>query len=123
MMAATAYARAWNRLDCTEFLDLLAPEARYASQWVFEDMEGKAAIASYLVAKMETVRGSDTPVFAELAKTSAGLPCRDCVALAQGQKDVVKAAVLFEVVADHIDRFDLCMPELLRPIGSGHYPS
>ena len=41
--AATAYARAWNRLDCKKFLELLAPDANYASQWVFEELEGKAA--------------------------------------------------------------------------------
>ena len=31
--AATAYARAWNRLDCGEYLHLLAEDACYASQW------------------------------------------------------------------------------------------
>ncbi len=29
-----AFAKAWNRLVPDGFLDLLAPDARYASQWV-----------------------------------------------------------------------------------------
>ena len=37
--AAIAYARAWNRLDPNDFLALLAGDARYASQWVFEELE------------------------------------------------------------------------------------
>ena len=46
--AAIAYARAWNRLDPNDFLALLAGDARYASQWVFEELEGLEAISSYL---------------------------------------------------------------------------
>ena len=37
--AATSYASAWNRLDCTQFVELLAPDAHYASQWVFDELE------------------------------------------------------------------------------------
>ncbi len=33
--AAVTYVRGWNRLDCAEFLKSLAPNAHYASQWVF----------------------------------------------------------------------------------------
>ena len=33
--AIFAFARAWNRLAPEGFLDLLAPDACYASQWVF----------------------------------------------------------------------------------------
>jgi hypothetical protein len=121
--AATAYAVAWNNLDCTQFLELLAPDAHYASQWVFEELENKVAISNYLTGKMQAVRNGKTPVFAELGKTSAGFAGRDCVAVAQGDKNVVSAAVLFEVEGNHIKRFDLCMPELLGVIRSGQYPS
>lgn len=121
--AATAYAAAWSRLDCTQFLELLAPDAHYASQWVFEELEGKAAISDYLTGKMQSVKSRKTPVFAELGKTSTGFAGRDCVAVAQGDKNVVSAVVLFEVESNHIKRFDLCMPELLAVIRSGQYPS
>ena len=121
--AATAYAAAWNRLECTPFLELLAPDAHYASQWVIEELESKAAISDYLMGKMQTIRNSKTAVFAELGTTSTGFAGRDCVALAQGDKDVVSAVVLFDVEGNHIKRFDLCMPELLGVIRSGQYPS
>ena len=52
VMAATAFARAWNRLDPTEFIKLLDADARYASQWVFEELVGRDAIADYLIGKM-----------------------------------------------------------------------
>ena len=122
LYAATAYACAWNRLDCTEFLELLAPDAHYASQWVFEELESKAAIADYLIAKMRSVRDSNALVFAELGKTSLSWPGRDYVALAQGRKDVVSAVVMFTIEEGHVKRFDLCMPDLVRVIRSGHYP-
>ena len=33
-----AFAKAWNRLEPDGFLELLAPDARYASQWVFDEL-------------------------------------------------------------------------------------
>ena len=33
-----AFAKAWNRLEPEGFLALLASDARYASQWVFEEL-------------------------------------------------------------------------------------
>ena len=50
--AAYLFARAWNRLNPEDFLALLAPDARYASQWVFEELIGASAIADYLGSKM-----------------------------------------------------------------------
>ena len=37
-----AFAKAWNRLEPDGFLVLLSPDARYASQWVFEELGGLA---------------------------------------------------------------------------------
>ena len=48
VMAATAFARAWNRLNPTEFIELLNADARHASQWVFDELVGREAIADYL---------------------------------------------------------------------------
>lgn len=121
--AATAYAVAWNRLDLTQFLEILAPNAHYASQWVIGELESKAAISDYLTGKMQTIKSGKTPVYAELGTTSTGFAGRDCVALAQGDKDVVSAVALFDVEGNHIKRFDLCMPELLGVKRSGQYPS
>lgn len=125
--AARAFARAWNRLDPADFLEHLRPEARYASQWVLEELVGKRAIADYLVTKMRTVKdralhNPATKVIAELGKTTAGLPGRDCVFMAQGRKEKITAVALFEVEAGKIKRYDLCIPELLGIVRSGIYP-
>lgn len=118
-MAAEAFALAWNQLDPTVFVDLLAPDARYASQWVFEELIGRDAIAEYLNQKMHTIRTSTSnspehTVMTEVGKTNDSLPYRDCVIMAQGRKEDVKAVVVFEVDGDRIKRYDLCMPELLN---------
>lgn len=125
--AATAYAKAWNRLDASEFLSLLAPDARYASQWVLDELKSKAAISEYLIPKMRTVKmharhDAQIKVFAELGRTTRGFSGRDCVFLAQGKKENVTAVVLFEVEGPYIKRFDLCIPELLGVVRSGLYP-
>ena len=120
--AATAFARAWNRLDCREFLELLAEDAHYASQWVFNEMENKKEIAEYLTGKMQTVKNTGSKVYAELGKIGKGFPGRDCVLMAQDVKKIVKAVVLFEVSGNTIKRIDLCMPQLFDPEGSGIYP-
>ncbi len=125
--AAREFARAWNRLDPADFLKRLMPEARYASQWVFEELVGKPAIADYLTPKMRTVKNHalhnpSAKVFAELGKTTTGLAGRDCVFMAQGRKENVTAVVLFEVEGEMIKRYDLCIPELLGVVRSGVYP-
>ncbi len=117
--AATAYARAWNRLDCGEYLHLLAEDACYASQWVFEELEGREAIEAYLVPKMATVKDSGSRVYAELGKTDTG---RDCVLMAQDEKENIVATVLFEISGNKIQRYDMCMPEITGGTGNGVYP-
>lgn len=125
--AACAFARAWNRLDPSGFLEKLMPEARYASQWVLEELVGKQVIADYLIAKMRTVKNyalhnPTAKVFAELGKTTEGFVGRDCVFMAQGRKENITAIALFEVEGGKIKRYDLCIPELLGVVRSGIYP-
>ena len=73
--------------------------------------------------KRQVASNPGAKVFAEVGKTTRHFPDRDCVAIAEGNKDVVNAVVLFEVENGCIKRFDLCIPELLRPVRSGQYPS
>lgn len=120
--AAIAYARAWNRLECSDFLELLAPDAIYESQWVFDELASKDVIADYLIHKMKAVKNAGNKVFAELGKTRLGSFGRDCVFIAQGKKEEVKAVVLFKVADDKIQRYDLCVPELYDVERSGIYP-
>jgi hypothetical protein len=125
--AATAYAKAWNRLDPSEFIDLLTSDARYASQWVFEELTSKQAIGDYLTAKMSSIKMNmekdpEVIVFAELGKTATSLSNRDCVILAQGTRENVKAVVHFGVEDNKIKRYDLSIPELVPINRSGVYP-
>lgn len=123
-IAAKAFARAWNRLDPAEFIELLDTDARYASQWVFEELVGREAITGYLIGKMRNakayaVNSSEHKVFSELGKTRKNMSGRDCVFMAQGKKETVTAAVLFEVSDGHIKRYELCIPQLLDVARSG----
>jgi fructose 1,6-bisphosphatase len=125
--AAYLFARAWNRLNPEGFLALLGPEARYASQWVFEELVGAPAIAAYLRAKMATVRdrARDDPgaaVRVEMGRTAEGRRGRPCAFMTQGQFEEVQAAVVFEIEGGRIVRYDLCIPQLLGAVRTGVYP-
>ena len=125
--AAKAFAKAWNQLDPTEFIALLDANACYASQWVFEELVGRDAIADYLGGKIRTVKANavnapQDKVYAELGITTTGFSGRDCAILAQGAKENVAAVVLFEVSNGKVTRYDMCMPELLNVARSGEYP-
>lgn len=122
--AATAFAKAWNRLEPDDFLVLLAPDARYASQWVFEELVSATAIADYLRAKMRTVKTNATyapqaRVRVEIGRTAYGQPC---AFMTQGQRDAVEAAVVFEVKEGKVVRYDLCIPQLLGAVRTGVFP-
>lgn len=72
--AVFAFAKAWNRLEADGFLALLASDARYASQWIFEELVGASVIGDYLRGKMKTVRahGVNDPhsrVLVEIGRT------------------------------------------------------
>ena len=122
--AAIAFARAWNRLDATEFLDLLAPDAKYASQWAFEELQGKDAIENYLRAKLKTVKAHavnnpQSKVRVEIGITQAGEADRPCAYMKQGNSEAV---VIFTINEGMISRYDLCIPQLYRPDRSCVYP-
>jgi hypothetical protein len=127
--AVFAYAKAWNRLDPEDFLELLSEDARYTSQWVFEELKGSQAIANYLRDKMRTVRahGVNTHnmrVRVEIGRTSSGSEGRPCAFMTQGREGegTVQAAVIFSVSGNRITCYDLCIPQLLGAIRTGVYP-
>lgn len=122
--AAIAFARAWNRLDAAEFLSLLAPDAKYASQWVLEELQGKDAIGDYLRTKLKTVNAHavnnpQSKVRVEIGITQAGDVDRPCAYMKQG---VNEAVVIFTINGGKISRYDLCIPQLYRPDRSCVYP-
>lgn len=121
------FSKAWNRLEPDGFLDLLAPDARYASQWIFDELIGAPAITEYLKKKMRSVQahGINDPtsrVRVEIGHTTEGLDGRPCAFMTQGKTNEVQAAVLFEVSGDNVTRYDLCIPQLLGAVRTGVYP-
>ena len=125
--AVFAFAKAWNRLQPEGFLALLAPDARYASQWVFEELAGSEAIAEYLRGKMRTVRAygvnaPDSRVRVEIGRTTQGHDGRPCAFMTQGRGDAVHAAVLFEVKAGKVARYDMRIPQLPGAVRTGVFP-
>jgi hypothetical protein len=122
-----AFAKAWNRLEPDAFLALLAPDARYASQWVFEELVGSSAIAEYLRGKMQTVRAhsindAESRVRVEIGRTTQGFNGRPCAFMTQGKSNAVQAAVLFEVENGKVARYDLCIPQILGAVRTGVFP-
>ena len=125
--AVMAFAKAWNRLEPQGFLALLAPQARYASQWVSEELEGLPAITDYLTQKMQTVRafGVNDPnsrVRVEVGRTAIGPSGRPCAFMTQGYGNPIQAAVVFDVRDGEIQHYDLCIPQLLGAVRTGVYP-
>ncbi len=124
--AVQAYAKAWNRLKPDRFLELLAPDASYASQWVFEELQGVAAISDYLRRKMDAARASgagdlSSRVQVKIGRTTRGTHGRPCALMTQGTAEV-KAVVIFEVEDGRIQRFDMCVPAFYAPVHSRIYP-
>ena len=122
-----AFAKAWNRLEPDGFLVLLSPDARYASQWVFEELVGDSAIADYLRSKMRTVgahsvNDPNSRVRVEVGRTDQGEGGRPCAFMTQGRGNEVQAAVLFEISDGKVSRYDLCIPQILGAVRTGVFP-
>ena len=120
-LAAITFATAWNRLDPTEFIKLLAENCRYSSQHVFTDLSGKNEISNYLRGKMDTIRsrGEADPEVRVSVRLgiSATFGNRPCACIAQGATDAIKAAVLFDVVDGKVTNCSMCIPELIGAVG------
>ena len=125
--AVITFAKAWNRLEPGGFLALLAPDARYASQWVFEELVGADAIDAYLTEKMRTVRAHavnnpNSLVRVEVGRTAHGEGGRPCAFMTQGRGDAVQAAVVFEISDAQVFRYDLCIPQILGAVRTAVFP-
>lgn len=86
---------------------LLADDLRYASQWVFAEIESKAEYLEYIRPKLEAVKASGRRAWAEIGHLDSEIP-GPCVLLAQGERDNLVALVLAKVEAGQIKRLDLC---------------
>lgn len=129
------YAEAWNKLDFSLIQPHLADDVCYASQNVFDELEGKEEVAHYLEGKMETIRKHPlAKVFAEIGfcgnqhgqkvQVLSAYENRPCVVLAQGQKDDVVGLVLIDVEEEKIKRIGICsvVPHPSTASRTGIYP-
>lgn len=119
--AAFAYARAWNRLNCRDFIKLLAEDAHYASQYVLSELESRQDIEKYLTDKMHVVKATRSKIRAEFAMTVNPRES-PCVLLYQDDPKEHIAVVLFQVKEGRIKRYDLCVPILYQVEKSGIFP-
>ena len=104
--ALRAYSAMMNTLDVSCLEPLLADDFHYASQWVFAEIESKAAYLEYIVPKLDAIRDSGAAVWAEMGWLDREVP-GPCVVMAQGDKDNLLAVVLAEVEGGKIKRLDL----------------
>jgi len=121
--ALIAYAKMMNNLDSTEFESLLADEFQYESQSVLLPIIGKKEFIEYIRPKLRTIKISNTAIFAELAELNA-YGQKDCVLIAQNDKDNLVATVYAKVNGSKIIRLDMCtVPDPKSALRTGIYPA
>ncbi len=118
-----AYARVFNSLDVAPLRTILAEDFHYASQMVFSEITSKGEFLEYLSGKLEALRNSSQPAYAEMGTIGTFRRNQPCVILAQPGKDDLVALVLAKVADGRLQRLDLCIvppPQSARR--SGEYP-
>ena len=111
--AAIAYADAWNSLDCTDFISLLASDAQYASQYTYYDINGRDDITDHICDKLQSFKRDDTNIKAIVSIATKISPGKSCVLLIKGSDNVV---VVFETRGNEIFRINLCVTEIYSPL-------
>lgn len=120
--ALRAYSAMMNTLDVSHLEPLLADDFHYASQWVFAEIESKAAYLEYIVPKLDAIRISGAAAWAEMGWLDNDV-AGPCVVMAQGDKGNLIAVVLAEVDGKKIKRLDLCgAPSPHSARRTGEYP-
>lgn len=111
--AAIAYAYAWNSLDCTGFIRLLASDAQYSSQYTYSEINGRDEIAEYICEKFKACEKDDSKIEAVVSIATKIAPGKSCVLLIQGSDNVV---VLFQTRDNEISRINICVTEIYGPL-------
>jgi hypothetical protein len=111
--AAIAYAEAWNTLDCTRFIRLLASDAEYASQYTYSEINGRDDIAKHICEKFKACVRDDSRIEAVVSIATKISPGKSCVLLIQEGDNVV---VVFETRENEIFRINLCVTEIYGPL-------
>ena len=83
--ALSIYARMLHTLDSSEFESYLSEDFSYSSQRVLTDMNSRGEFREYIRPKLETIKKSKSPIYAELG-ISPAYGHTDCLIMAQGNK-------------------------------------
>ena len=120
--ALSMYAKMMHTLDSTEFESFLSEDFSYSSQKVLADMNSKDEFIGYIRPKLETIKKSKSPVYAELGVCPA-YGHTDCLIMAQGDKSNLLGVAYASVDEGKISSLSLCIvPTSDSAERSGIYP-
>ncbi len=111
--AAIGYADAWNSLDCTGFISLLASDVQYASQYTYYEINGRDDVTDHICDKFRSCKRDGSNIKAIVSIATKISPGRSCVLLIQGSDNVI---VVFETRANEITSINLCVTEIYSPL-------
>ena len=105
----TEYAKAYNNLNAVYIKEHLAEDFKYASQWVFEEIESKKEYLKYLENKFTALRNSTKKIVARMGSYNN----KSCIALYQidmsKKVDTQVAILLMKFENEKIISANLCM--------------
>jgi len=117
--ACEAVARAFNRLDTSHLLPVLAEDLTYTSQWVFDSIKGKNRYLEYIEQKFRITRGEKAKDYAELARYRGEY----CLVIAQDSKDNPIVTLMIHMKDGLISEMCMCcIPHFTECERLGVYP-
>ncbi len=120
--ALVIYARMLHTLDSSEFESFLAEDFSYSSQKVLTDINSKNEFIDYIRPKLEAIKKSNSPVYAELGICQA-YGHTDCLIMSQGDKSNLLGVAFASVDQGKISGLSLCIvPTPDSAERSGIYP-
>ena len=120
--ALIIYARMLPTLDSSEGESFLSEDFLYSSQRVLTNMNSRDEFIEYVRPKLETIKKSRSPVYAELGILPA-YGHTDCLIMAQGDKSNLLGVAYASVKEDKIYGLALCIvPSPDSAKRSGIYP-
>ena len=120
--ALSIYAKMMHTLDSSEFESFLSEDFSYSSQKVLTDMNSKDEFIEYIRPKLETIKKTNSSVYAELGVCPA-YGHTDCLIMAQGDKSNLLGDAYASVNEGKISGLSLCIiPTPDSAIRSGIYP-
>ena len=120
--ALSIYAKMMHTLDSSEFESYLSEDFTYSSQKVLTDMNSKDEFMEYIRPKLETIKKTNSSVYAELGVCPA-YGHADCLIMAQGDKSNLLGVAYASVDKVKISGISLCIvPTPDAAERSGIYP-